>query len=131
MNYVTDTATVMKYSKANRAETIPFLSNKNEDRIQKFQISLFYSLSGISFADTDHSLDSSGKEKTIFVLLYAFPPAHEHSHICTQLCIWDDCLLFFYRATHLITTLLLGYIIPPAKSRIWMKVNFIFSVDSM
>ena len=87
MNYVTDTATVMKYSKANRAETIPFLSNKNEDRIQKFQISLFYSLSGISFADTDHSLDSSGKEKTIFVLLYAFPPAHEHSHICTQLCI--------------------------------------------
>ena len=47
----------------------------------------FFSLSGFSFADTDNSQDSRGREGTIFYSALPLPPAHEHSDIYLQLCM--------------------------------------------
>ena len=56
-------------------------------------ISLFF-LSGFSFTDTDDSQDSRGREGTIFYSTLPLPPAHEHSEIYLQLCMWDDYHIF-------------------------------------
>ena len=60
---------------------------------------IFFFLSGFSFTDTDNSQDSRGREGTIFYSTLPLPPAHEHSDIYLQLCMWDDYHIF------LITTL--------------------------
>ena len=51
-------------------------------------------LSGFSFTDTDDSQGSRGREGTIFYSTLPLPPAHEHSHIYLQLCIWDEYHVF-------------------------------------
>ena len=51
-------------------------------------------LSGFSFTDTDNSQDSMGSEGTIFYSTLPFPPAHEHSDIYLQLCMWDGYHIF-------------------------------------
>ena len=51
-------------------------------------------LSGFSFTDTDDSQDSRGRERTFFYSTLPFPPAHEHSDIYLQLCMWDDYHIF-------------------------------------
>ena len=50
----------------------------------------FFFLSGFSFSDTDDSQESRGREGTIFYSTLPLPPAHEHSDIYLQLCMWDD-----------------------------------------
>ena len=58
----------------------------------------FFFLSGFSFTDTDDSQDSRGKEGTIFYSTLPLPPAHEHSDIYLQLCMWDDYHVFLIPA---------------------------------
>ena len=45
-------------------------------------------------SDTDDSQDSRGREGTIFYFTLPLPPAHEHSDIYLQLCMWDDYRIF-------------------------------------
>ena len=47
-----------------------------------------------SFTDTDDSQNSRGREGTIFYSILPLPPAHEHSEIHLQLCMWDDYHMF-------------------------------------
>ena len=77
----------------------------------------FFFLSGFSLADTDNSQDSRGKEGGIFFL--PLPPAHEHSDIYLQLCMWDDYHIFLI-ATLVFTRLLLDEILPPYRITIWL-----------
>ena len=68
----------------------------------------FFSIS-IFFTDTDDSQDSRGREETIFYSTLPLPPAHEHSDIYLQLCMWDDYHIFLI-ATLVFTRLLLDEI---------------------
>ena len=54
----------------------------------------FFFLSGFPFTDTDDLHDGRGREGTIFYSTLPLPPAHEHSLIYLQLCMWDDCHTF-------------------------------------
>ena len=69
----------------------------------------FFFLSGFSFTDTDDLQDSRGREGTIFYSTLPLPPAHEHSDIYMQLCIWDDYHIFLI-APFVFTRLLLDEI---------------------
>ena len=55
---------------------------------------VFFFLLGFSFTDTDNSQWSRGRQRTIFYFTLPFPPAHEHSDIYLQLCMWDDYHMF-------------------------------------
>ena len=57
----------------------------------------------------DDSQDSRGREGTIFYSTLPLPPAHEHSDIYLQLCMWDDYHVFLI-ATLVFTRLLLDEI---------------------
>ena len=72
------------------------------------KIKIFF-LSGFSFADTDDSQATRGKEGTIFYSTLPLPPAHEHWGIYLQLCMWDDYHIFLI-ATLVFTRLLLDRI---------------------
>ena len=61
-------------------------------------LNFFFFLSGFSFTDTDDSQDSRGREGTIFYSTLPLPPAHEHSDIYLQLCMWDDYHVFLIAA---------------------------------
>ena len=50
---------------------------------------------------------------------FFIPPAHEHSEIYLQLCIWDDYHMFLI-ATLVFTRLLLDEILPPYRITIWL-----------
>ena len=63
----------------------------------------------VFFTDTDDSQDSRGREGTIFYSTLPLPPAHEHSDIYLQLCMWDDYHVFLI-ATLVFTRLLLDEI---------------------
>ena len=60
----------------------------------KLQIFIFFFLPGFSFTDTDISHDSGGRQGTIFYSTLPLPPAHKHSDIYLQLCMWDDYHIF-------------------------------------
>ena len=49
-----------------------------------------FSLSKLSFTDTDDSQDSWGREGTIVYSTLPVRSAHEHPIIYFQLCMWDD-----------------------------------------
>ena len=66
---------------------------KSHNRFENFFFFLFF-LSGFSFTDTDDSQDSRGRKGTIFYFTLPLPPAHEHSDIYLQLCMWDDYHIF-------------------------------------
>ena len=55
---------------------------------------LIFFLSVFSFTDTGDSQDSRGREGTIFYPSLPLPPAHKHSDIYLQLCMWDDYHIF-------------------------------------
>ena len=55
---------------------------------------LFFFLSGFSFTDTGDSQDRRKREGTIFYSTLRLPPAHKHSDIYLQLCMWDDSHIF-------------------------------------
>ena len=63
-------------------------------RVTYFNMERFFFLSGFSFTDTDDLQDSKGREGTIFYSTLPFPPAHKHSDIYLQLCMWDDYHIF-------------------------------------
>ena len=84
----------------------------------KKKIKFFFSI-GFSFTDTDNSQDSRGREGTIFYYTLTLPPAHKHSDIYLQLCMWDEYHIFSI-ATLVFTRLLLGEILPPYQITIWM-----------
>ena len=69
----------------------------------------FYFSIRVFFTDTDDSQDSRGREGTIFYSTLPLPPAHEHSDIYLQLCMWDDYHVFLI-ATLVFTRLLLDEI---------------------
>ena len=79
-----------------------------------FSFFFFFFLSGFSFTDTNDSQDSRGRERTIFYSTLPLPPAHEHSDIYLQLCMWDDYHTFLI-ATLVFTRLLLDEISPPYR----------------
>ena len=85
----------------------------------KFFLIHFFFLSGFFFTDTDDSQDSRGREATIFYSTLPLTPAHEHSGIYLQLCIWDDYHMFLI-ATLVFTRLLLDDILPPYGITIWL-----------
>ena len=91
--------------------------------------SFFFFLSGFSFTDTDDSRNSRGREGTIFYSTLPLPPAHEHSDIYLQLCMWDDYHIFLI-ATLVFTRLLLVEIFPPYRIIIWLidDVKFVLFV---
>ena len=72
-------------------------------------INVFFFLLRFSFTDTDDSQDRRGREGTIFYSTLPLPPAHEHSDIYLQLCMWDDYHVFLI-ATLVFTRLLLDEI---------------------
>ena len=79
---------------------------------QKFQLErkrTFFFLSGFSFTDTDDSQDSRGREGPIVYSTLPLPPAHEHSDIYLQLCMWGNYHVFLI-ATLVFTRLLLDEI---------------------
>ena len=57
-------------------------------------LSSFFFYQGFLFKNTDDSQDSRGREGTIFYSTLPLPPAHEHSGIYLQLCMWDDYHIF-------------------------------------
>ena len=67
----------------------PLNTNQSDFR----PLDLFFLL-GFSFTETDDSQDSRGREGTIFYSTLPLPPAHEHSDIYLQLCMWDDYHIF-------------------------------------
>ena len=72
---------------------------------QNTKIDGFFFLPEFSFTDTDNSQDSKGREEIIFYSTLPLPPAHEHSDIYFQLCMWDDFDIFLI-ATLVFTRLL-------------------------
>ena len=66
-------------------------------------------LSGFYFTDIDDSQDTRGKKGSIFYSNLPLPPAHKHSDIYLQLCMWDDYHVFVI-ATLVFTRLLLNEI---------------------
>ena len=62
----------------------------------RVQINEFFSLSGFFFTDTDDSQDSRGRVGTIFYSTLTLPPAHEHSDIYLQLCMWNNYHIFLF-----------------------------------
>ena len=85
----------------------------------KSTLDIIFFLSGFSFTDTGDSQDSRGREGTIFYSTLPLPPAHEHSDIYLQLCMWDDYHIFLI-ATLVFTRLLLDEILPPYRITIWL-----------
>ena len=70
------------------------------------RISFMFFLSGFSFMDTGNSQHSREREWTIFCsTLPLRPPAHEHSDIYLQLCMWDDYHIFLIAAQFVFTSL--------------------------
>ena len=82
-------------------------------------ITLFFFLSRFSFTDTDDSRDSRGREGIIFYSTLPLPPAHEHSDIFLQLCMWDGYGIFLI-AMLVFTRMLLDEIFPPYRITIWL-----------
>ena len=72
-------------------------------------VNYFFLSIRVFFTDTDNSQDSRGREGTIFYFTLPLPPAHEHSDIYLQLCMWDDYHVFLI-ATLVFTRLLLDEI---------------------
>ena len=66
------------------------MENRNYSRGCFFSIGDFF----LSFAESDDSHNSKGRERTIFYSTLPLPPAHEHSDIYLQLCMWDDYHIF-------------------------------------
>ena len=101
------------YSKSGRPEVVCNKAILKKSQISKestcFGFFLFFFLSGFSFTDTDNSQDSRGREGTIFYSTLPLPPAHEHSDIYLQLCMWDGYHIFLI-ATLVFTRLLLDEI---------------------
>ena len=86
----------------------------------------FFFLSGFSITDTDDSQDSRGMEGTFFYSTLPLPPAHEHSDIYLQLCMWDDYHVFLI-ATLVFTRLLLDemYHLIELPSD-WLMLHWVF-----
>ena len=102
------------------------LGAKNEKLGMRLEKNLFFFQSGFSFTGTENSQDSRRREGTIFYSTLPLPPAHKHSDICLQLCMWDDYHIFLI-ATLVFTRLLVDEILPPYRSTIWLidDVKFI------
>ena len=77
--------------------------------VKKSNFNKFLFLSGFSFTDTDNSQDSRRREGTIVYSILPLPPAHKHSDIYLQLCMWGDYHVFLI-ATLVFTRLLLDEI---------------------
>ena len=77
----------------------------------------FFFLSGLFFTDTDDSQDSRVREGTIFYSSLPLSPAHKHSDIYLQFCMWDD---IFLTASLVFTRLLLDEVLPPFRITIWL-----------
>ena len=83
-----------------------------------FEKKKFFFLSGFSFTDTDDSQDSKGRERTIFYSTLPLPPAHEHSDIYLQLCMWDDYHVFLIAT--LVYQTATRWDLPPYRITIWL-----------
>ena len=65
------------------------------------------------------SLPWTGRERTIFYSTRSLPPAHKHSDIYLQLCMWEDYHWLLIRAL-VFTRLLFDEILPPYQITIWL-----------
>ena len=72
-------------------KTNPYHRHLHQKKV--LSLHFFFSIR-VSFTDTDNLQDSGGKEGTIFYSTLPLPPAHEHSDIYLQLCMWDDYHIF-------------------------------------
>ena len=99
----------------------------------------FFFLSEFSFTDTDDSQDSRGWKGTIFHSTLPLPPAHDHSDIYLQLCMWDDYYIFnrntciYQTATRCDFTTLSNYHLIDSWSEVffslltwWFDTRFLF-----
>ena len=88
--FVKTTLTTVEYFFAKKLNVCPSDIIWNSTALNA---SIFFP-SGFSFTDTDDSQDSKGREGTIFYSTLPLPPAHQHSDIYLQLCMWDDYHIF-------------------------------------
>ena len=93
------------------------LPEKLKNCILNEKLNPFFFLSGFFFTDTDNSQDSRGREGTIFYSTLPLPPAHEHSDIYLQLCMWDDYHIF--NRTACIYQAATRWDLPPYRITIW------------
>ena len=102
--------------------------------IHSLTIYQFFFLSGFSFTGTDDSQDNRGRKGIIFYSTLPLPPAHEHSDIYLQLCMWDDYHIFLI-ATFVLTRLLLVEVFPPYRVTIWLigdvKFVLVYLLDDL
>ena len=68
------------------------LNNCISGRLNNIYFSFF--LLGFSFTYNDDSQGSRGREGTFAYFTVPLPPAHEHSGVHLQLCMWDDYQVF-------------------------------------
>ena len=111
---------------------LPILANSpsklaEKNTLLRLSNSCFFFLSGFSFTDTDDSQDSRGREGTIFYSTLPLPPAHEHSDIYLQLCMWDDYHIFLI-ASLVFTRLLLDEIYHLIELPFWLIDDVTLSV---
>ena len=104
---------------------------KEKERFSKIYMTItfifqsIFILWGFSFTDTDNSQDSSGREGIIFYSTLPLPPAHEHSDIYLQLCMWDDYHIF--NRTACIYQAATRWDLPPYRITIWLIDDVILS----
>ena len=96
--------------------------NNNDFNVTLMEILLinrdFFFLSAFSFTDADDSQDSRGREGTFFHSTLPLPPAHEHSDIYLQLCMWDDYHVFLIAT--LVYQTATRWDLPPYRITIWL-----------
>ena len=80
-------------------------------------VGFFFSIR-VFFHEHWHSQDSRGREGTIFYSTLPLPPAHEHSDIYLQLCMWDDYHIF--NRTACIYQAATRWDLPPYRITIWL-----------
>ena len=84
------------------------MNNHKTFHFSCYKLWFFFSIR-VFLTDTDDSQGSRGREGTIFYSTLPLPPAHKHSDIYLQLCMWDDYHIFLI-ATLVFTRLLLDEI---------------------
>ena len=86
--------------------------------------SFFFYLGYLSRTLTTHR---TARDPSIFYSTLALPPAHEHSEICLQLCMWDDYRISFNRTACIYQTATRLDLPPLSNNHLtywWCEVSF-------
>ena len=88
-----------------------------------------------SFKDTDNSQDSRERQGNIFYSTVPLPPAHKHSDIYLQICMWDDYHIYILNCTACTNQTAAQWDLPPYWITIWLidavKLVFVCLLDDL